>query len=165
MVVTYAVGPADGWDVLWDFNDPCSVLPVGDTSVGNGAVINPQLTADDTVTIADGVYRHNDDGGVNSWFSWPNTYFDGDTDWTFDMKFRMTGENRQRYNLYGWVAVPYSGRAVAWNFDRNSNFGADLWQWRNDAFSVNLRSGEALDWHVFPRHVQFLDRDRAVLSR
>ena len=78
------------------------------------------------------------------------------------MKFRMTGENRQRYNLYGWVAVPYTGKAVAWNFDRGSNAGADLYQWRNDSFSVMVRSGEATDWHVFRVTFDFLGRHREV---
>lgn len=155
------VDPSGGWDVLWEFSSDAS-LPA---TLAYGASIsltgNPALAE-----ISDGSYRFGENSAypADSAFNWPGMYFNADAPWTFDIKFRLTGPNRERYNFYGYVRIPGQSKDMVWNWD----VGADLqnpdglYLSQHDAGWSTKIFDEYDDWHVL-RVTHHYDAAKVIL--
>ena len=146
--VAYAiqVDPTGGWDQYWDFSTDAS-LPA---SLAAGATVS--LTGSPGLAeISGGMYQFGENSvSANSSFAWAGTQFNANANWTFDIKFRLTGPNRDRYNFYGYVRIPTAGRDMAWNFDVGSSYysPSGLYFRQHDASWSTKINDDYSGWHV-----------------
>lgn len=138
------VDPSGGWDQAWEF-DTDTPLPA---TLAAGAEVS--LSGTPTVAeISGGTYKFGNSASANSSFTWAGTNYNGDAAWTFDMRFRLTDVNRERYNLFGWASIPMANKQMMWNFDDGTAAPADgLYFHQHDAWWSTKISDAWNGWHV-----------------
>ena len=145
---TGGVEPVEGWDHLWHFNDDLA-LPAS-LNAGAEATVSGEPGFG---RICEGVYEFSQASGgdsSSSAFEWAGSHFDADAAWTFDMKFRLSGANRDRYNLFGWVHLLSQSRDMVWNFDGGADYENPdgLYFRQHDSTSSTKVSDDWEGWHI-----------------